>query len=72
MGIDIFHGYRFGIEKPNGVVPVVISSRHDPLEKNWPYPTRSMQRTGAGHNFLPAIIHGPTRVMIFYPKPNPT
>jgi hypothetical protein len=25
MGINIFHGYRFGIAKPGGFVPVAIS-----------------------------------------------
>jgi hypothetical protein len=26
MGIDIFHGYRFGTAKPSGFVPVAISN----------------------------------------------
>jgi hypothetical protein len=26
MDIDIFHGYKFGMAKPNGFVPVAISS----------------------------------------------
>jgi hypothetical protein len=26
MGIDIFHGYGFGTAKPNGFVPVAIST----------------------------------------------
>jgi cytochrome c biogenesis factor len=26
MGIDIFHGYGFGMAKPSGFVPVAISS----------------------------------------------
>jgi hypothetical protein len=25
MGVNIFHGYGFGIEKPDGFVPVAIS-----------------------------------------------
>jgi hypothetical protein len=28
MGIDIFHGYGFGMAKPSGFVPVAISSSH--------------------------------------------
>jgi hypothetical protein len=27
MGVNIFHGYGFGIAKPGGFVPVAISSR---------------------------------------------
>jgi hypothetical protein len=26
MGVNIFHGYRFGIAKPDGFVPVAIST----------------------------------------------
>jgi hypothetical protein len=26
MGVNIFHGYEFGIPKPDGFVPVAISS----------------------------------------------
>jgi hypothetical protein len=26
MGIDIFHGYEFGMAKPSGFVPIAISS----------------------------------------------
>jgi hypothetical protein len=26
MGVNIFHGYGFGIAKPDGFVPVAISS----------------------------------------------
>jgi hypothetical protein len=26
MGVDIFHGYEFGIAKPSGFVPVAISN----------------------------------------------
>jgi hypothetical protein len=29
MGVNIFHGYGFGIAKPGGFVPVAISSRGD-------------------------------------------
>jgi hypothetical protein len=28
MGIDIFHGYEFGMAKPSGFVPVAISTQH--------------------------------------------
>jgi hypothetical protein len=27
MGVNIFHGYKFGIAKPDGFVPVAISTR---------------------------------------------
>jgi hypothetical protein len=30
MGVNIFHGYGFGIAKPDGFVPVAIST-HMPL-----------------------------------------
>jgi hypothetical protein len=30
MGVNIFHGYGFGIAKPGGFVPVAIS-KHDPF-----------------------------------------
>jgi hypothetical protein len=41
-----------------GLVRAVISDpKPDPPEK--PSPTRPMQRSGTGHNFLPAIFHGP-------------
>jgi hypothetical protein len=32
MGVNFFHGYGFGITKPDGFVPVAISS-----EKAWFY-----------------------------------
>ena len=31
MGVNIFHGYGFGIAKPGGFVPVAISSRSTPV-----------------------------------------
>ena len=34
MGVNIFHGYGFGIAKPGGFVPVAIST-HDPAAPAW-------------------------------------
>jgi hypothetical protein len=33
MGIDIFHGYRFGTAKPSGFVPVAISTPKEVIGK---------------------------------------
>jgi YD repeat-containing protein len=37
MGVNIFHGYGFGIAKPGGFVPVAISTRKVPTNPRW-YP----------------------------------
>jgi hypothetical protein len=42
-GIDIFHGYGFGMAKPSGFVPVAISTPT-------PTPTQSEDRAAAGRD----------------------
>jgi hypothetical protein len=36
MGVNIFHGYEFGIAKPGGFVPVAISTRWVPHGDKFP------------------------------------